>query len=316
MVAVSIIVPLYNKGPYIEETVTSVRQQSIVDFELLIVDNGSTDSGPDVVRQLQHRDRRIVLLNSPRQGPGAARNFGLDAAVGDWIQFLDADDLLETDHLLKLLTAAANSPQAEIVAGGWKEFSEGSPHKLTSMSPAGRDGIPLLDSAIAAAPWAVHAVLIRKHFVIQRRWPESLDRLLAEDIAFWFQLCLEAQIVYSDSETALYRTQTESCRTQIANVSKWFSGVNAAVEFNLKSLEEKGQAITAGQCAVLMRLYSDLLSRAEKSGDSEHAQRAGDLAEHWLTECFRAGHRLSPVMMLRKAFGIRSVERFKRLIGR
>ncbi len=89
---ISIIIPLYNKEPIIERTVRSVLSQSFVDFELIIVDDGSTDGSVNVVNSL--RDCRIRLIRQKNGGPGKARNTGALYAKGNWILFLDADDEL------------------------------------------------------------------------------------------------------------------------------------------------------------------------------------------------------------------------------
>src|ERR1700735_4941661 len=97
MKSVSIITPLFNKAPYVAETIQSVLAQTMADWEMIVVENGSTDEGPNVVRQFN--DPRIHLMESPKRGPGAARNLGLERARGEWILFLDADDLIERDYL-------------------------------------------------------------------------------------------------------------------------------------------------------------------------------------------------------------------------
>lgn len=85
MPQVSVIIPLYNKATYITDTIKSVTNQYFHDWEILVVDNASTDGGWEKVQQIQ--DSRIYFLQSPKQGPGAARNYGLTYAQGEWIQF-------------------------------------------------------------------------------------------------------------------------------------------------------------------------------------------------------------------------------------
>jgi len=156
---ISVIVPLYNKADYIRETIRSVQAQTVTDWEMLVVDNGSTDGGAQVARACS--DARVHVLTSPRQGPGAARNYGIRLAQGEWIQFLDADDWLAPDQLEQQLTVAAQHPEAMIVAGGWQEVRETAPGNITPQRPAGQDeGLAgLRDAAFAFPPWAVHAAI-------------------------------------------------------------------------------------------------------------------------------------------------------------
>ena len=97
---VSVIMTLYNKGPFVEEAIHSVLASSFTDFELLVVDDGSTDDGPAGVRGID--DARIRLLpGAGNKGRAHAANRGFDAAIGEFIAILDADDVMRNDRLAK-----------------------------------------------------------------------------------------------------------------------------------------------------------------------------------------------------------------------
>ena len=87
---ISVIIPLYNKGPYVKRAIQSVFNQSIQDFEIIVVEGGSTDNGPEVVRTF--KDPRFLVIHQVEKGVSAARNEGVQAARSDFIAFLDADD--------------------------------------------------------------------------------------------------------------------------------------------------------------------------------------------------------------------------------
>lgn len=87
---ISVIIPLYNKEPIIEKSVRSVLSQDYQDFEIIVVNDGSTDNGVGVVKKIS--DSRIHLITQENGGPGKARNTGVRNAQGEWIVFLDADD--------------------------------------------------------------------------------------------------------------------------------------------------------------------------------------------------------------------------------
>lgn len=92
--AVSIIVPVYNAGSYIGETVEMVRRQTFADWELILVDDGSSDGGREKLRTLAGEEKRIRLIEKEKNGGAAlARNTGIDAARGRYVAFLDADDV-------------------------------------------------------------------------------------------------------------------------------------------------------------------------------------------------------------------------------
>ena len=110
---VSIVMPLYNAAPHVAEAVASVAAQTMPDWELLVVDDASTDSGADVVARLAAGDGRITLTRHARnRGAAAARNTATDVARGRWIAFLDADDLWEVKKLERLMAFAEEGDHA------------------------------------------------------------------------------------------------------------------------------------------------------------------------------------------------------------
>ena len=105
METVSIIVPCYNAEKTLERCVKSVLAQTYPHFELILIDNESTDESPRIIEALARTDSRIRAFFCPNRGVSFARNFGLRAAKGDYIEFLDADDEMAPDMLEKLLAA-------------------------------------------------------------------------------------------------------------------------------------------------------------------------------------------------------------------
>lgn len=113
---ISVIIPAYNAERYLEASIESVISQSISDWELLLIDDGSTDSTPRICDSYAASDPRIRVIHRPlSQGPSAARNDGIDAARGEHIAFLDADDILGPDFL-KNTRAALMASDADFVA--------------------------------------------------------------------------------------------------------------------------------------------------------------------------------------------------------
>jgi glycosyltransferase involved in cell wall biosynthesis len=96
---VSVIVPAYNVRDYIEEALISLKQQSFKAFEVLVVDDGSTDGTAEIVRRFCDRDSRFKLLQKPNGGLSSARNHGMCHAIADYIALLDADDRYEPEKL-------------------------------------------------------------------------------------------------------------------------------------------------------------------------------------------------------------------------
>ncbi|MDM8112866.1 glycosyltransferase family 2 protein [Parasutterella secunda] len=102
-VVLSVISPVYNGAKYLEPFLISVLQQSFPHFELIMVDDGSTDSSIEIIKSYQKKDSRIHLIEQNRKGAGSARNFGLSQAKGQYIIFLDSDDWFNDDFFKTMI---------------------------------------------------------------------------------------------------------------------------------------------------------------------------------------------------------------------
>jgi len=120
---VSIVMPLYNAGNYLMETIRTVQNQSLHDFEVICVDDGSTDNTLELMEAVARKDKRFSVLRQKNAGAGAARNFGFTAAQGKYCIFLDSDDLF-SPKLLEKLYETAQKEQADITACNFSRFDE------------------------------------------------------------------------------------------------------------------------------------------------------------------------------------------------
>jgi len=114
----SVVIPLYNKKDYIVRTVESVLNQSHERFELVVVDDGSTDGSTDQLGSIQ--DPRLRVIQQTNAGEGAARNKGLEVAKHDWVAFLDADDSWEPGFLSSIAQMIESEPEIELCATGYQ----------------------------------------------------------------------------------------------------------------------------------------------------------------------------------------------------
>lgn len=109
---ISVVIPLYNKENYIKKTVNCVLEQSFSAFELLVVDDGSKDNGPQLLSTIT--DPRLKVLKKTNGGVSSARNFGIQHAQYDYIAFLDADDYWHSDYLATVIALINKYPEAEV----------------------------------------------------------------------------------------------------------------------------------------------------------------------------------------------------------
>ena len=124
---VSIIIPVYNAEEYLEECFASVLQQKHKNLEVILVDDESTDKSPQIIERKCNLDKRFINVRISNHGPAYARNIGLDKTTGDYILFLDNDDLLAPNAISKLCRKAIQS-KAEVVAGNTLCFDDDTCH--------------------------------------------------------------------------------------------------------------------------------------------------------------------------------------------
>ncbi|MGQ7499409.1 glycosyltransferase family 2 protein [Streptococcus suis] len=123
MVHVSVIIPMYNVGEYISTTIDSLLQQSYKNFEIILVNDGSTDDTEEVCRKFVHENNNVFLYNKENGGLSDARNFGVTKSNYDWILFIDGDDYIES-YSIELLTELQKIYDADIVSGKLKSTCE------------------------------------------------------------------------------------------------------------------------------------------------------------------------------------------------
>jgi glycosyltransferase involved in cell wall biosynthesis len=214
--AVSVVIPLHNKGSYIKDAVASVLAQTFSGLELLIIDDGSRDDGASRVKEIQ--DPRIILIQQDNIGVALTRNRGLKEAKAQFVAFLDADDLWEPDHLRHLMELSRRYPQAAMFGNRFTEFFSGRP---APVSPAPVD-YALLDDyfmagAAGASPFFTSSCMVnRTHALAAGGFPAGHSR--GEDLALWMKLAATAPVAVSTYVGCHYRrgadTLTAQCATE------------------------------------------------------------------------------------------------------
>jgi glycosyltransferase involved in cell wall biosynthesis len=127
---ISIIIPCYNYAHFLSDCFHNLLTQSYTNWECILVDNASTDNTKQIIEGISQKDSRFKYLYQSIKGPSAARNMGILAAKGDFIQFLDADDLLMKDKFLSAISIFLKDPQVDIVYSDMRYFADNSTEKL------------------------------------------------------------------------------------------------------------------------------------------------------------------------------------------
>lgn len=180
---VSVVIPAFNAAATIGETVDSIRSQAGVDFELIVVDDGSTDDTAAVVR---NRDKNAVIINQPNRGRGAARNAGVRAARGAYIYFFDADDLMEPDAIVRLAEWLNQHPNCDVAFGETLVFC-GNPESATLREPRCDESGVLLERHLST-PFMTMITSMFRRPLYDAVGGMSEDLKSNEDWHFWLKL--------------------------------------------------------------------------------------------------------------------------------
>lgn len=114
---VSIIIPVYNAQKHIKKCLQSILCQSYSDLEILLIDDGSTDSSKQVILEMQKQDQRIVYYQKENSGPGEARNLGIDIANGTYLVFIDSDDEVQKEYIQTLVSKIEKTNSDIVISG-------------------------------------------------------------------------------------------------------------------------------------------------------------------------------------------------------
>jgi glycosyltransferase involved in cell wall biosynthesis len=183
---ISVIMPCYNAAPYVEEAIASVLRQTYPDTEIIVIDDGSRDTSPDIVGDLvKAHPGRIQLKHQNHLGPYPARNLGLHHARGEFVAFLDADDWWREDCLEKLLNTLQHN-NADLTYCGWQNIGKHAASEEPYIPPAYESGDPAA-AFLRGCPWPIHAALIRRT-VIEAVEGFSERRFSSMDYDLWLRI--------------------------------------------------------------------------------------------------------------------------------
>ena len=140
--AISIIVPIYNVERYLCECIDSIIAQTFVDWELLLIDDGSTDNSRLICEDYASKDKRIRVTHKPNGGVSSARNLGLDHAQGEYLTFVDADDWIDKDNL-EICVSAMEQNRLDVLQFPFKRIgADGKVMLIQDIVPTDVDELP------------------------------------------------------------------------------------------------------------------------------------------------------------------------------
>ncbi len=245
---VSVITPAYNADRFIAEAVNSVLEQTFADWELIIVNDGSTDRTADVLAQFE--DPRIRVRHQKNAGTSAARNAALECATGRFVAFLDADDILPSESLARRVSYFDLHPEVEIVNGAVRVLTAQDQEHIYRPSCAIGPHFPRLarlDEAVFFGP----NYMIRRDRIGAHRFP--LDVTHSEDLIFFLNLAHDAELCYGAVPDVIYeyRKREGSAMSNIDGLESGYLDVlRRAARF--RRLDDEGLAFLRKRISLIM----------------------------------------------------------------
>jgi GT2 family glycosyltransferase len=188
---VSVIMPAYNAERWLEEAVESICRQTEPNFELLVIDDGSTDRTPEILTQVAHQDSRVRVFHRPHLGLCAALNFGMSAAQAPLIARLDADDIAHAERLGRQADFLDRHPDVGVV-GSWAREIDEDGHPLGERRPPSEPNE--IDTALQRGNPMIHSAIMARAELVRRVGGYRPAFEAAEDYDLWLRLAEETRL--------------------------------------------------------------------------------------------------------------------------
>ena len=225
----SVVVPVYNRAHIVASTLASIAAQTYRPFEVIVVDNNSTDGSLGAVMQWQgaalSADMPVRVLQCPKPGASAARNMGLEAVRTEWVMFFDSDDLMDAHHIAMVADAIAKTPAADII--GWDTTHADADGRIRTGRFFGHNmqRHNLFDGAMATQRWCARTSLVRQAV----GWNES--------VGYWDDIELGARMLVLNPSIAYIGKSGVTVRATPGSISGTRADNPARIEPALAAIE-------------------------------------------------------------------------------
>lgn len=253
---VSILIPCHNAAPWLAETLECALGQTWPHKEIIVVDDGSRDESLAIARRFEARG--VTVITQPNRGASAARNAAWTASRGDWLQFLDADDLLSPDKIARQMEMAAKVGAETALAGRWSRFTSSPADADFTPQPLCMDAAPVdwlivkfeQNAMMHPAAWLISRELAKR----AGPWDETLS--LDDDGEFFTRVVLAARAVHCcQAATSYYRSGLPGSLSGAKSERAWQSAYRS-LELSadrLRAVEDSAR--TRHACATVFQRY-------------------------------------------------------------
>ncbi|MBR6143976.1 MAG: glycosyltransferase family 2 protein [Treponema sp.] len=255
---VSIIIPVYKVEPYLHQCVDSVLSQTYKNIEIILVDDGSPDTCPKICDEYAVKDSRVRVIHKENGGLSDARNAGIKIATGEWLSFVDSDDVVHPQMIELLIKPLVDEPLMKISAGGYKNFFTNN-----------IEYSPVINERLRYEKLSLYEYFYKPLYVVA--WGKIYHKSLFENIEYpkgrfhedefvtYKILWLAKEISFLDEPLYMYRQRKDSIMANVSEkrLSDTLDALTERIDFFVKKNDIKASRISQ---KVLLSFYAQLFS--------------------------------------------------------
>lgn len=248
----SVVIPLYNKEPHVARSISSVLGQTFADFEVIIVDDASTDNSIEEAKKINDKRIRILHRNEPGPGGYAARNLGIKVANGDWVAFLDADDEWYPHHLEKMKKLIDQYPEVYFLGCGWQTNINGNSKDNAYYCRYNYKALHVINAQqylsnclAKMQPVYTSTACVRKNSpVALDLFPANLTARRGGDLYAWLKIiCYHRKMAWSNHIGTIYYRDSVNMVTKTAPFSPVLMSKSVYEEFSVRLNKAEKKAL-------------------------------------------------------------------------
>lgn len=202
---VSIVVPIYNTECFLDRCLKSITGQTCTDLEIILVDDGSTDTSSDIAERYESKDKRVRLIKQANRGASSARNTGLDSSHGDYVMFVDSDDWIDS-NMVEVLVKDIKEEKADMVISQV-------PYDRHISEVKKMDKIETMSILLNRAWWSPYGKIFCKTAIQDIRFPKAT---ISEDYVFMLHTILNCETIYYTPECFYHREIREGSLSRLS----------------------------------------------------------------------------------------------------
>ena len=286
---VSVIVPVYKVEEYLEVCVDSIINQTYENLEIILVDDGSPDTCPQLCEQLKEKDKRVKVIHKKNGGLSDARNCGLEHSTGEYILYVDSDDSIELD-LIENLVSLASLNNADIAVSTFRFPKENDPSKLRlSKQVICGDSIDMLDIIYQNGLWQAWAKLIKINIAKNNPFKKGLIYEDYDNTPLIFLeakkaiLSMDGRYIYTIRDNSIMGERKISYSTDFIDITKknWVLFKNSKISNNNVMKMQKHLL------ANLISMYNTIIKNQTNSSNMIFMEQTQDFVKQHIHEWIR-----------------------------